>query len=53
MGVYKTYLFAVTVLTVTELKVIFEHAGMNRDTDTVGFKIFSNNFFYYTNRKYA
>lgn len=42
---YKTYLFDLTVLTVTELKVIFKHAKIGRDTDTVEFRIISNNSF--------
>lgn len=42
-GVDRPYLFAITVLTVTELEVIFKHAGMGRDRDTVQLKIIPNN----------
>ena len=49
---YRTYLIAVTVLlTVTELKVIFEHAGTGRGRDIAEFKVMSKNLFSHINRK--
>lgn len=48
---YRTYLIAVTGLTVTELKVISEHAGTGRGRDIAEFKIMSKNLFSHINRK--